>query len=183
MHLSAASLCAWAVCAACGQAAEDAPPIDPTYVSAFAKYCTASLTKGRAATKSVSTNEWRGGVEVGAGTNFLLGDDYDDTLGYVLFDDDTVALLDPTDLADPNAFATTCPDHGSETVALTNSTFYSTSARRGTPCRIERGTVITSHTILSWPSYAQVDTPEVEALCGFTPGYTNDFIYGDLRLK
>ncbi len=120
-----------------------------------------------------------------AGTDFLVGLNAANRFtGYV------VSGAKPRKLAEPSLstglelgvdFASTCvatPTAATKAfVVLAASTFYADRALTGSPCAVAAGTELASYSFSGGPT-STVSSADLQARCGFSPGYTKDLVYG-----
>ncbi len=158
-------------------------------LTAFEGYCTGTLLKDKDLMVPWSGGGWQSsdGLEVPAGTVFLLGESFDKWEGYVILDDGSPTQVDAdfsTGLVAGSDFTTDC-DADPATVSthfvlLRNTSLYGTEELTGDACVVPAGTHFESYSFYGGGEVAEFSSDALQELCGFTQGHSRDILYGSL---
>lgn len=159
-----------------------APEADPP----FTAMCAGRLLKSHKLMNPGTASGWDSTSDSApAGTDFLVGLNAANRFtGYV------VSGAKPRKIAEPSLSTglelavdfdsrcvTTAVAATKAFVVLAASTFYADRALTGSPCTVAAGTELGAYSFSGGPT-STVASTDLRARCGFSPGYTNDLVYG-----
>ncbi len=161
---------------------------NPAY-SAFGDYCIGTLKVERNLELPGQTGGWVGdGSKASAGTKMLVATDFGRWGGYVFQADGTPALVVATDyqtgLVRDTDFSAACATdvklNLDMTVTLDDTIVFPNADYSGDSCTLPMGTLLTNYSIAG---SATLSGDEIQAACGFAPGYAQTIHYGSLIPK
>jgi len=159
-------------------------------LSAFEGYCTGTLLKDQTLMTPMGPGGWQGNGSMVApsGSKILVEASFDKWFGYVMLvgggaaqvdEDFSAGLVLGTDFSsecatDPNAVE-------SDFVLLESATFFASQELSGEPCTLPAGASFQGHSYsLQNGNIGKLTSSELEGACGFSTGYSNDIVFGDL---